>query len=117
MVKPTAFDAGDIVRVCLNPVAGRETQGDFRPCLVLSPARFNRLGVTMVAPISQGGNFSRFAGFAISLMGAGTETQGVILVNGIKSLDLTARRAVRVESAPGYIIDEAIAILTSILNG
>ncbi|MDQ7050780.1 MAG: type II toxin-antitoxin system PemK/MazF family toxin [Enterobacterales bacterium] len=33
--------------------------GDFRPCLVLSPKAFNRLGVTLIAPISQGGDFGK----------------------------------------------------------
>jgi mRNA interferase ChpB len=117
MVKTAFFDAGDIVRVCLNPTSGREVQGDFRPCLVLSPAKFNRLGTTLVAPITQGGNYARFEGFTVSLMGTGTQTQGVVLINAVKSLDLTARKAVKVETAPSYIVDEGVAILTSILNG
>jgi len=52
MVKRVKFDRGDIVRVSLNPTAGREQQGDFRPALVLSPATFNALGVASVAPIT-----------------------------------------------------------------
>ena len=110
------FDKGDIVRVCLNPTQGKETQGDFRPCLVISPKSFNRLGLTLVAPISQGGNFARTAGFAVTLTGSGTETQGAVLVNGIKSLDLDARKAVKIEKAPQMIIDEVSAILMAILE-
>ena len=110
------FDKGDIVRVCLNPTQGKETQGDFRPCLVISPKSFNKLGLTLVAPISQGGNFARTAGFAVTLTGSGTETQGAVLVNGIKSLDLEARKAVKIEKAPQVIIDEVAAILLAIVE-
>ena len=110
------FNRGDIVRACLNPTAGNEMQGDMRPCLVLSPKAFNKLGLTLIAPITQGGNFARFQGFSVSLMGAGTETQGVILVNGVRSVDLKARKAKKVESLPSEIVDEALAILSAILD-
>ena len=110
------FERGDIVRACLNPVAGNEMQGEMRPCLVLSPKMFNRLGLTLIAPITQGGNFARFQGFAVTLLGSGTETQGVILANGIRSVDLKARRAKKVETAPADIVDEVLAILGAILD-
>lgn len=111
MVRRVKFDRGDIVRVSLNPVVGREQQGDFRPALVLSPAAFNALGVTMVAPITQGGDFARFAGFAVPLSGAGTETQGVALVNMVRAMDLDARGAKKIETAPQFVIDDALARL------
>lgn len=110
------FDRGDIVRACLNPVAGHETQGDMRPCLVLSPRAFNNLGVVMVAPITQGGDYARFKGFAVPLMGSGTATQGVVLASGIKSLDLVARGGRKVETAPSAIVDEVLAKLDAILG-
>jgi mRNA interferase ChpB len=86
MVKQTVFARGDIVRVCLNPTAGREIKGQFRPCLVLSPKQFNRLGMTLIAPITQGGNYARVEGFTVTLMGTGTDTQGVVLISGIRWL-------------------------------
>ena len=109
------FERGDIVRACLNPTAGNELQGDMRPCLVLSPKAFNRLGLTLIAPITQGGNFARFQGFSVPLMATGTETQGVILVNGVRSVDLKARKAKKIESVPSDIVDEALAILNAIM--
>ena len=60
------FDRGDIVLVSLDPSIGNEQQG-FRPALVLSDRTFNQLGDVLVAPITQGGNFARFAGFAVTL--------------------------------------------------
>ena len=93
----SAYNRGDIVKVNLNPVVGSEVKGDFRPCLVLSVKAFNRLGSTLVAPITQGGNFSRVHGFSVSLMGTGTETQGVVLINGVRMIDLRARESRKVE--------------------
>lgn len=111
------FDRGDIVRMRLNPTSGKELQGDMRPCLVMSPKAFNQLGLTYVAPITQGGNQARFKGFAVSLMGTGTETQGVIMMNSIRSVDLLARQARKVEAVPEYILEECIAIFEAIIQG
>jgi len=47
----------------------------------------------LVAPITQGGDFARHAGFATSLSGAATKTRGVALLNQIRMLDLEARKA------------------------
>ncbi len=110
------YERGDIVRVCLNPVSGREQQGDFRPCLVLSTSDFNQLGTVFVAPITQGGDFSRIKGFTVSLSGCGTDTQGVVLINSVRTLDLEARKAKKVESVPDYIVDDVLAHLIAILE-
>lgn len=109
------FDRGDVVRVCLNPVSGNEIQGYFRPCLVLSTKVFNKLGLALVVPIIQGGNFARIQGFTVSLMGTGMETQGVV-VSAIKSLDLKERKAKFVEKASPVVIYEALAKLQVILD-
>jgi mRNA interferase ChpB len=116
MVGKAIFDRGDIVRVCLNPTAGREIKGDFRPCLVLSPKTFNRLGITLIAPITQGGNYARIEGFTVTLMGSGTETQGVVLISGIRMADLVARKATKIETTPIEIVDEVLAILATLVE-
>ena len=116
MVRRVKFERGDIVRVSLNPTMGKEQQGDFRPALVLSPAAFNALGVALVAPITQGGEFARYAGFAVQLSGSGTETQGVALVNMVRTLDLDARGARKVERAPVEVVEDALARLQTILE-
>lgn len=103
------YGRGDIVRLNLNPTAGREQQGDFRPALILTPAEYNATGLAVIAPITQGGDHARYAGFAVTLSGAGTETQGVILTNQIRSVDLEARGAKRVESVPEVVIEDALA--------
>ena len=111
------FSRGDIVRVNLNPTKGKEQQGEARPVLVISPKAFNLIGVTLVVPITQGGDFARYAGFAVTLMGSGTETQGVVLANMVRSLDLNSRGAVFVERLDASVIDEVVAKLQAILEG
>lgn len=112
----SVYDRGDIVRVNLNPVSGSEASGDFRPCLVLSVKAFNRLGSTLVAPITQGGNYSRVHGFTVPLMGTGTETQGVVLINGVRMIDLRARSSRKVESAPRELVEEVLARLQAVIE-
>ncbi|MDZ5637270.1 MULTISPECIES: type II toxin-antitoxin system ChpB family toxin [Janthinobacterium] len=116
MVKRVQFGRGDIVMVNLEPTEGREQRGASRPALVLSTSAFNTLGVVLVAPITQGGDFARHAGFAASLSGSGTATQGVALVNQIRMLDLEARGAKRIETAPEFVVEDALARLRAITD-
>ena len=109
------FDRGDIVSVPLDPVLGREQRGT-RPALVLTTKNFNRLGDVLVAPISQGSDHARYAGFAVSLTGSGCKTQGVALVNKIRMLDLTARLAKKIERAPPMVIEDALSRIEAMLS-
>lgn len=109
------FDKGDIVSVPLAPVLGHEQRGT-RPALVLTSKEFNKLGDVLVAPITQGGDFARYAGFAVSLTGSGCKTQGVALVNKVRMLDLAARKARKLERLPKELIDEAIGRLVALLD-
>jgi mRNA interferase ChpB len=111
-----AFERGDVVLVPLDPTIGHEQRGT-RPALVLTTREFNRLGDVLVAPITQGGDFSRHAGFAVTLSGTGCKTQGVALVNKIRMLDLAARKARKVERAPQAVIDDALGRLMAMLDG
>ena len=81
--------------VPLDPAMGHEQRGT-RPTLVLTTKEFNKLGDVLVAPITQGGDFARYAGFAVTLTGTGCKTQGVALVNKIRMLGLAARKARKV---------------------
>jgi mRNA interferase ChpB len=102
-------ERGDVYLVSLDPAAGHEQQGK-RPVLVISPGKFNRLtGVPIVLPITSGGGFARTAGFAVSLMGAGTKTTGVVRCDQPRALDLRARAAKRLEAVPDHIVDEVMS--------
>ena len=107
---------GDIYLVSLDPVMGHEQQG-IRPVLVISPDRFNQLlRLPIIVPITSGGAFARNAGFAVSLTGAGTTTTGIALCNQPRTIDLVARKARFLESAPNEIVDEVLSKLRSLFE-
>lgn len=81
---------GDIVLIALDPAADSEIRGT-RPVLILSNAEFNRNGRALVAPITQGGNIERVAGWAVTLMGSGSATQGAALFLEVPIITLCGR--------------------------
>ena len=96
---------GDIYLVSLDPASGHEQQGR-RPVLIVSPDKFNALtGVPVVLPILMAGGFARMAGFAVSLMGAGTQPTGVVRCDQPHALHLQARLAKRLESEPYDVME------------
>ena len=109
------MERGDVFHVDLNPIQGREQAGA-RYVLIVSTKAFNVLGTPLVCPITQGGNFARHAGFAVSLSGAGTQTQGVVLCNQPRVLDLQARKARFIEKVPDFIVDDVLAKLATLIE-
>ncbi|MDQ2946975.1 MAG: type II toxin-antitoxin system PemK/MazF family toxin [Acidobacteriota bacterium] len=109
------MERGDIYHVDHNPIQGRE-QARPRYVLIVSPETFNVLGTPLVCPITQGGDFARRTGYAVSLNGAGTQTQGVVLCNQARVLDLQARRGRRIEKVPAFIMDEVLAKLATLIE-
>jgi mRNA interferase ChpB len=100
---------GDILLISLDPTLGSEIRGT-RPVLVLSNQEFNRLGRALVVPITQG-NFERVAGWAVTLMGSGSKTQGAAVISQCRVLDWQARQAKRMETVPVEVLQEALAKL------
>jgi len=91
-------------------------KGERRYALVLTTKEFNALGDVLVAPITQGGDFSRFEGFAVSLMNTGCRTQGVALVNKCRMMDLVARKAKKIERVPQEVVDDALGRLMALFE-
>lgn len=107
---------GDIYLVSLDPTEGHEQQGT-RPVLIVSPDKFNTLTkVPIVVPITSGGNFARTAGFAVSLDSAGTRTKGVVRCDQPRPIDLSARKARKLESVPEVIIDDVLARIVTLFS-
>lgn len=103
---------GDIWMADLNPVKGHEQAGR-RPVFVVSPADAT---LTIVLPISQGVTLARSAGFAVSLMGSGLQTQGVVICNQPRTISLKERSGQLLETAPEFIVDEVLARLAPLLT-
>lgn len=105
---------GDIVHLDFDPSSGREMKGPHFG-LVLSGKVFNQQGLAMICPISQGAAAARTYGLVVTLMGAGTETQGGIHCHQLKSLDWRARNARRKEIAPQHIVNDVLSRVEAIL--
>ena len=107
---------GEILALNLDPTQGREIRGS-RPVLVLSADAFNKAsGLLLVAPITQGGAAARGSGFSVTLMGAATRTQGVILCDQARTIDARARGYQRIEKVPRHVVEEALDAVRSILE-
>ena len=103
------MERGDIYLVSLYPTSGHGER-KARPVIIVSPGSFNRMtGMPIVLPITTGGNFARTAGFAVSLMGAGTRTTGVVRCDQPRALDLRVRGGKRLETVPKHIVDEVLS--------
>lgn len=110
------MERGDIYLVSLDPTSGHEQNGT-RPVLIVSPAAFNRVTKTpVVLPITSGGNFARTTGFAVSLMGAGTSTTGVIRCDQPRAIDLASRHGRKIESVPIVVMEEVLAKVSVIFE-
>ena len=107
---------GEIWLVELDPAMGHEQKGR-RPVLIVSPEPFNRVTkVPVVLPITSGGNFARTAGFAVSLIGGGTKTTGVVRCDQPRALDLGSRGGKKLERVSDEIMDEVLARLVPIFE-
>ena len=106
---------GEIWMVDLDRTKGREQAGR-RPVLIISAEAFNRLNAPMIVPITSGGVAARFAGLTVHLTGTGTKTQGVVLCNQIRTVDLKVRGGKRIEKAPEPIVDAVLDVVRDILE-
>lgn len=104
---------GDIYHVDLERTKGSEQRGR-RYVIIVSPEALNRHFPPIVCPITTGGALAREKGFTVSLQGSGRVADGVVLCHQVRTLDLSARGAKRVERAPEYIVDEVMAALQDI---
>lgn len=99
MVSRYVPQAGDIVWLDFDPQAGRE-QAKRRPALVISDGSYNRAsGLAAVCPLT-----SRRKNYPFALPVTVGEIEGAVLVDQVKSLDWTARRATfHSKAAPGLL--------------
>lgn len=89
MKRPYVPEAGDLVWLTFDPQAGREQRGR-RPAVILSPRVYNqRADLAVVCPIT-----SRVKGRMFEVpVPPGSQIEGVILADHLKSLDWRQRRA------------------------
>lgn len=108
---------GEIIRVNLNPIQGREQMGEARPCLVLSQSAFNRErgGLVIVSPIT-----STIKPDIKTLIPIpeGFRVTGSVIAEQIRTLDLSQRwwRSTA-ECLPMALVDQVVATLNLIIAG
>ena len=101
------FEQGDIVYLDFDPQARHEQKGR-RPALVVSSTLFNRVGSrTMVCPIT---HTDRGHPFHIRL-DSRTKTDGVIMCDQARMLDLNSRGTSFEEKAPSDLVAEAVDMI------
>lgn len=85
--------------------------------LIISPKEFNhQFGTPLCVPITLGGSLARHAGFAATLTGTGIKTDGVVLCNQLRIVDLAARNAKFIERVPDYVVLDVIAKVMTLLE-
>ena len=105
----TNFRQGDIIMLDFQPQAGREQSGR-RPAIIVSNDFFNGLSnIAIVCPIT-----STTSNFPLNvLLDEKTTTQGSILCQHVKSLDLKIRNATYIEKLSEKLFKEVKEIIVS----
>lgn len=107
---------GDIVYLDFEPSSCRE-MNKAHLGLVLSGKIFNQQGLAMICPISQGAAAStRTYGTVVTLVEAGTDTQGAVHCHQLMSLDWRVRNVRLKETVPQRIVNEALARIEAIFE-
>lgn len=109
-------DRGDIVRLDLDPQAGREQAGR-RPVLVLSPAEYNRKShLVVICPLT---NKAKGYPFEVAIspeaVTDGTAT-GVILADQVRSLDWVERNAEYFATLNEETVNEVTAMILALID-
>jgi mRNA interferase MazF len=111
-VKGAVPERGDILKLQFNPQAGSEQAG-YRPAIVISTVDYNRISsLILVCPIT---NQKKGWPFEVELDPI-MQTTGVVLVDQIKSIDSTTRRALFIEKAPSTVMNEVLARLEPLIS-
>ena len=98
---------GDYVTVTFDPQSGHEQRGR-RPALVVSNSLFNRhTGLAIVCPLTR---TERNFPFHVAILDDQNIT-GFVMVEQVKSIDFSARKARRIGRASDSVLEEVLSIL------
>ena len=104
---------GDIILVDFDPTKGREQAG-YRPAVVISQTAYNeKRGLIIICPITSSIKDLRFR----VLLDERTQTQGDVLCEQVRVIDLLARKCKVVEQIPKNLLKrvlEAVAVIIAL---
>ena len=103
-------EAGDIVWLQFNPQAGHEQAGR-RPALVLSPAKYNKIGLMICCPMT-----TKLKGYPFEVVIDGPQTSAA-LADQVKSLDWKVRKAKRKGQVTSTELAEVRAKSVALIQG
>jgi len=103
------FSQGDIVKFNFDPTLGHEQAG-YRPAVVISRKMFNeKTGQLVVCPVT-----SRSRPYPTRVpVGDGVKTQGFIICDHVKTIDVNARKPVFIERLSESVLDKVLAVVHS----
>ena len=106
------INQGDILKLSLDPTKGHEQKG-YRPVVVISNEPYNtKTGFCVVYPISTTTrNYSMYVD-----LDSRTKTQGKILGDQMKSVDIKARPYKYIESISNDILDDILELASATLE-
>ncbi|SRR5712691_6084687 len=103
--------AGDLVWIDFDPQAGRE-QSKRRPALVVTDQSYNRAsGLVVACPLT-----SRRKSYPFALPTTVDKVEGAVLVDQLKSMDWTARKAAFHSKADPALLTKVRAYLGVLLG-
>jgi mRNA interferase MazF len=107
-----ALEAGDLVWLDFGPPFGHEQAGR-RPAIVVSPRVYNQQSsLILVCPITR--NIGAWA-FKVEIP-KGTQIQGAIIIDQVRSIDRQARFVRRVESVDLDTLDRVYGTFAALLG-
>ena len=104
---------GDIILIDFDPTKGREQAG-YRPAVVISQTAYNeKRNLALICPITSSIKSLRFR----VLLDERTQTQGDVLCEQVRTIDLLARKCKVVEQIPKDLLKrvlEAVAVIITL---
>jgi len=102
---------GDIIMVNFSPTKGREQQGE-RPALIISNTKYNdKSGFVLACPIT---STIKLLNLRVPL-DKRTKTQGDILCEQVRLIDLRERSYKVIESAPADILHKVYTVVNALI--
>jgi len=111
MVSKYVPEAGDIIMLDFDPQAGRE-QAKRRPALVITDRRYNQAsGLAVVCPLT-----SQRKPYPFALPTTVDQIEGAVLVDQVKSLDWSSRKAEFHSRAEAGLLSKVRSYLSVLLG-
>ena len=103
---------GDIIWVDFDPIKGREQAGH-RPAVVISQTEFNKIrNLAIICPITSSIKPLRLH---VTLDNR-TQTQGDIVCEQVRTIDLLARKCKIIEQVPGDKLEDVLDAISAIIS-